>query len=218
MRRGRFVIPACHTELSAGSGREQSPGPSRCTLAGLKQPRRRPTFASVCPRAGRGVLLCPMAFGDVRRRSVQFGDVRRNSTAQDVGRGPSPRSPSSGLHPLHVSTASSGSAMIAARRSSSRSVRPENPQPLSWSMPRPVLSFPPGKCSMCQLVARRARCFPQAHVEVRIEHEHTEAHVSAGRLLRDRLENNGKVSYDAAYATLAGADFILDEWEKRSAA
>lgn len=33
-----------------------------------------------------------------------------------------------------------------------------------------------------------------------------------------KLENNGKVSYDVAYATLAGADFILDEWEKRSAA
>jgi len=33
-----------------------------------------------------------------------------------------------------------------------------------------------------------------------------------------KLENNGKVSYEVAYATLEGADFILDEWEKRSAA
>jgi phage antirepressor YoqD-like protein len=33
-----------------------------------------------------------------------------------------------------------------------------------------------------------------------------------------KVENNGKVSYEVAYATLAGADFILDEWAKRSAA
>jgi hypothetical protein len=34
-----------------------------------------------------------------------------------------------------------------------------------------------------------------------------------------RLENNGKVSYEVAYATPAGdADFIIEQWEKRQAA
>lgn len=33
-----------------------------------------------------------------------------------------------------------------------------------------------------------------------------------------KLETNGKVSFEVAYATLAGADFVLDEWEKRAAA
>jgi DNA-damage-inducible protein D len=33
-----------------------------------------------------------------------------------------------------------------------------------------------------------------------------------------KVENNGRVSYEVAYATLAGADFILDEWAKRSGA
>jgi phage antirepressor YoqD-like protein len=33
-----------------------------------------------------------------------------------------------------------------------------------------------------------------------------------------RLENNGKVSYEVAYATPAGADFILEQREKRQAA
>lgn len=33
-----------------------------------------------------------------------------------------------------------------------------------------------------------------------------------------KIENNGKVSYEVAYATLAGAEFILDQWEQRPAA
>lgn len=33
-----------------------------------------------------------------------------------------------------------------------------------------------------------------------------------------KVESNGKVSYEVAYATPAGADFILDEWNKRSTA
>src|SRR5882757_974348 len=33
-----------------------------------------------------------------------------------------------------------------------------------------------------------------------------------------KIESNGKVSYEVAYATLAGADFILDEWAKRATA
>lgn len=33
-----------------------------------------------------------------------------------------------------------------------------------------------------------------------------------------KMENNGRVSYEVAYATLPGADFVLDEWEKRTAA
>lgn len=33
-----------------------------------------------------------------------------------------------------------------------------------------------------------------------------------------KIETNGKVSYEVAYATLAGADFILDEWNKRAGA
>lgn len=33
-----------------------------------------------------------------------------------------------------------------------------------------------------------------------------------------KLENNGKVSYDVAYATLEGADFVIDQWDKRAAA
>ncbi|MFD4863741.1 phage antirepressor KilAC domain-containing protein [Streptomyces sp. NPDC058412] len=33
-----------------------------------------------------------------------------------------------------------------------------------------------------------------------------------------RLENNGKVSYEVAYATPAGADFVIEQREKRTAA
>lgn len=33
-----------------------------------------------------------------------------------------------------------------------------------------------------------------------------------------KAESNGKVSYEVAYATTAGADFIIDEWAKRAAA
>ncbi|MGW1801523.1 phage antirepressor KilAC domain-containing protein [Streptomyces sp. NPDC001984] len=33
-----------------------------------------------------------------------------------------------------------------------------------------------------------------------------------------KIESNGKVSYEVAYATPEGADFIVDEWDKRSAA
>jgi len=33
-----------------------------------------------------------------------------------------------------------------------------------------------------------------------------------------KLETNGKVSYEVAYATLAGADFVLDEWNKQAGA
>lgn len=32
-----------------------------------------------------------------------------------------------------------------------------------------------------------------------------------------KIETNGKVSYEVAYATMDGADFILDEWNKRAA-
>ncbi|MEV8418177.1 phage antirepressor KilAC domain-containing protein [Streptomyces niveus] len=31
-------------------------------------------------------------------------------------------------------------------------------------------------------------------------------------------ETNGRVSYEVAYATLEGAEFIIDEWDKRAAA
>ncbi|MFI5629321.1 hypothetical protein ACIA8E_08050 [Streptomyces sp. NPDC051664] len=37
-------------------------------------------------------------------------------------------------------------------------------------------------------------------------------------LFEIKVENNGKVSYEAAYATASGADFIIDEWAKRTAA
>ncbi|MFE9127061.1 phage antirepressor KilAC domain-containing protein [Streptomyces sp. NPDC007148] len=33
-----------------------------------------------------------------------------------------------------------------------------------------------------------------------------------------KVESNGRVSYEVAYATPEGADFIVDEWDKRSAA
>lgn len=33
-----------------------------------------------------------------------------------------------------------------------------------------------------------------------------------------KVESNGKVSYEVAYATTEGADFIVDEWDKRAAA
>lgn len=33
-----------------------------------------------------------------------------------------------------------------------------------------------------------------------------------------KVESNGKVSYEVAYATSEGADFIVDEWDKRAAA
>jgi len=33
-----------------------------------------------------------------------------------------------------------------------------------------------------------------------------------------KVESNGKVSFEVAYATLTGADFLVDEWDKRSAA
>lgn len=33
-----------------------------------------------------------------------------------------------------------------------------------------------------------------------------------------KIETNGKVSYEVAYATPAGADFVLDEWNKQNAA
>jgi phage antirepressor YoqD-like protein len=33
-----------------------------------------------------------------------------------------------------------------------------------------------------------------------------------------KIENNGKVSYEVAYATSEGADFIIDQWGKRAAA
>jgi phage antirepressor YoqD-like protein len=33
-----------------------------------------------------------------------------------------------------------------------------------------------------------------------------------------KVESNGRVSYEVAYATTEGADFIVDEWDKRAAA
>lgn len=33
-----------------------------------------------------------------------------------------------------------------------------------------------------------------------------------------KIETNGKVSYEVAYATLTGADFVLDEWNKQAGA
>lgn len=36
------------------------------------------------------------------------------------------------------------------------------------------------------------------------------------RFFEIKMENNGKVSYEVAYATLSGADFVLDEWNKRA--